>query len=118
MTTKTEQEFFECFEIPKLCCKKYLTACTRYGECEECENYDKNFGTYPIITDNILLKLMCYLSRYYLDLIPEYACYKTIEQLKENVLKQSMTFMSSTHKPMLYLEDVRKIIYGGQSGKC
>lgn len=58
MTNKIEKQFFDTFGISKLCCKKYITNCTRYGECEECVNYDKDFSTYPQITDRILLELI------------------------------------------------------------
>ena len=39
-----EKEFFTRFNVPKTCCRKYLTACTRYGECPECSHYDQNFS--------------------------------------------------------------------------
>ena len=64
MTTEIKKTFFDTFEIPQLCCKKYITNCTKYGECEECVNYDKDFSTYPEITDHILLKLICILNNY------------------------------------------------------
>jgi hypothetical protein len=59
MTTDIERQFFDTFGIPQLCCKEYITNCLKYGECEECKNYDSTFGTYPQITDRILLELIC-----------------------------------------------------------
>lgn len=79
-----EQKFFDTFGIPQLCCKEYITNCTRYGECEECENYDNNFSTYPQITDRKLLELLCYVEK------SPYFCrpisWNSIDKVKEDVL--------------------------------
>lgn len=85
MTSKLEKTFFDTFGI----------------EEKELE-YPDNFTYYPEITDHISLKLMCYLSRYDLDLVPEYACFKTIDQLKEHVLKCALKFKIANSIPMLY----------------
>lgn len=84
MTTDLEKQFFDTFGIPQLCCKEYITNCTRYGECEECENYDNNFSTYPQITDSILLQLLCYAnaSPYFMRPIS----YSEIDKVKQDVL--------------------------------
>ena len=59
---KIEKQFFETFGIPPLCCKKYLTNCMIY-DCENCENFDSTFSTYPKITDRILLELICLITQ-------------------------------------------------------
>ena len=56
--SEIEKQFFKAFRIPPLCCKKYITNCVRY-DCENCENFDNTFSTYPEITDRILLELIC-----------------------------------------------------------
>lgn len=92
MTSKLEKQFFDAFGI----------------EEKELE-YPDNFTYYPEITDHILLKLICYLSRYSLNLIPEYACFKTINQLKEHVLKCALKFKVTNSIPMLYSQDLQKL---------
>ena len=92
MTSKLEKEFFDTFGI----------------EQKELE-YPDNFIYYPEITNKILLKLICYLSRYDLDLIPECVCFKTIDQLKEHVLKCALKFKIANTIPMLYSQDLQKI---------
>lgn len=106
MATKLETRFFETFNISKdLPCKRCGAKNFALGQCMEvnCE------PTYPEITDTRLLKLICYLSRYNLTLVPEYVCFKTIEALKEHILRCSMKFISSDSKPMLYVQDIQKI---------
>lgn len=83
MSNELEKQFFDAFGIPQLCCKKYITNCTKYGECEECVNYDKNFSTYPQITDSILLELLVIMTRY-TDIIEGF---DNVQELKEFVLK-------------------------------
>ena len=88
MTSELEKQFFDTFGIPKLCCKKYITNCMRYGECEECVNYDKDFSTYPQITDRILLELICILNQVDLYFYREedYFIAVNYEDLKKEVI--------------------------------
>ena len=86
MTNQLEKKFFDTFGMPQLCCKKYIANCMRYGECEECVNYDKDFSTYPQITDHILLELFVIMTRY-TDIIEGF---DSVQELKEFVLKDLM----------------------------
>lgn len=92
MTSKLEEKFFNTFRIKE----------------RELE-YPDNFTYYPEITDNILLKLICYLSRYHFDLVPKHACFKTINQLKNHVLECALKFKSANSIPMFYSEDLQKL---------
>ena len=117
MTNETEKQFFDTFGIKA----KYEShSCDGWGRTVEVKYFtDKKeadkFGIvvsepkYPEITDHILLKLICYLSRYYLDLIPEYACFKTIDQLKEHVLKCALKFKIANTVPILYSQDLQEL---------
>ena len=80
MTSKIEKQFFDTFGIPLLCCKKYLTKCMIY-DCENCENFDSTFSTYPKITDRILLKLIVILGSIFI-------CVEDVETLKDHILVQ------------------------------
>ena len=92
MTNELEKQFFDKFGIEK----KEL-------------KYPDNFTYYPEITDRILLKLICYLSRYHLDLVPEYVCFKAVNQLKEHVLKCALKFKIADSIPILYSQDLQKL---------
>ena len=91
MTTDIERQFFDTFGIPQLCCKEYITNCLKYGECEECKNYDSTFSTYPQITDRILLELIC-IAQSRFDLNFRNLCFDKIENLKYAVLDQILEY--------------------------
>ena len=90
MTNELEKTFFDTLGIPQLCCKKYITNCTKYGECEECVNYDKDFSTYPQITDRILLELICIINQMDLYFYDELYCFTAFnyKDLKEEVISK------------------------------
>ena len=81
MITDLEKQFFDTFGIPQLCCKEYITNCLKYGECEECKNYDSTFGTYPQITDRILLELICIFRQH-----KEMSYFTSVQELKKTLL--------------------------------
>lgn len=61
MTTDLEKQFFDTFGIePKLDCKRCGAKNFALGQCAEvdCEK------TYPLITDRILLEMICICSQY------------------------------------------------------
>ena len=61
MTTELEKTFFDTFEIePKeaIFCG-YDGACPFDYPCDECPYFLNNKGSYPHITDSILLELIC-----------------------------------------------------------
>lgn len=108
-----DKQFFDTFGIKP---KKGCTAYDKFTEeeadaicndkCAECSYLD---DVYPQITDHILLELICYLSRYGLDLVPEYACFETIDQLREHVLKCALKFKIANSIPMLYSQDIQEL---------
>ena len=96
MITDIEKQFFDTFGIePKKQC--YYWDCPystgniandtpmNERDCGSCKNPDKEI--YPQITDSILLKLICILTRYYLDEREPYEITSiNIEQLKQQIL--------------------------------
>lgn len=54
--------FFEAFDIPPTCCKKYYINCANYGGCEQCVNFDESFSSLPEISDLMYLHLICILT--------------------------------------------------------
>lgn len=108
-----DKQFFDTFGIKP---KKGCTAYDRFTEeeadaicndkCAECLYLD---NVYPQITDHILLKLICYLSRYGLDLVPKHTCFETIDQLKEHVLKCALGFKIAFSVPILYSQDLQEL---------
>lgn len=95
MTNELEKTFFDTFGIPQLCCKKYITNCTKYGECEECVNYDKDFSTYPQITDHILLNLICIANQY--EYYPTSTHIKNIQARTLRILLKAKKYLKDTY---------------------
>lgn len=95
MTNELEKNFFGTFRIPQLCCKKYITNCTKYGECEECVNYDKDFSTYPQITDRILLELICIANQY--EYYPTSTNIKNIQARTLRILLKAKKYLKDTY---------------------
>lgn len=91
--SEIEEQFFEVFGIPPLCCKKYLTNCMRYN-CESCENFDNTFSTYPQITDRILLMLICTLNKSRLVSAVNLSDVN-YEDLKNTILKKNITILKN-----------------------
>lgn len=93
--SEIEEQFFEVFGIPPLCCKKYLTNCVRY-DCENCENFDNTFSTYPRITDRILLELICILTAWHLDEREPYEITSySVKTLKKEILEDCINLQNS-----------------------
>lgn len=93
MTNELEKQFFNTFGIePKKRC--YYWDCPystgnivkdtpmNERDCNSCKNPDKEI--YPQITDSILLKLICILTRFYGELVLEQCL--DVKDLKEQVL--------------------------------
>lgn len=108
MTNELEKTFFDTFGIPQLCCKKYITNCTKYGECEECVNYDKDFSTYPQITDRILLELICILGNTSYFLITDDGLPIDVDGLKKSVL-HSLTLQAKVDKNNVLKHQIRTL---------
>lgn len=85
MTTTIEKEFFKAFEIKpeenQYCNWECRIPELEHIACHKICKYQKYECTYPEITDNILLKLICIIPRSSL-----YGC-GTINQMKEATLK-------------------------------
>ena len=121
MTDELTKTFFDTFGIKP---EKGCTAYDKFTEevadvicndkCAECSYLD---DVYPQITDRILLKLICYLSRYGLDLVPKYACFETIDQLKEHVLKCALGFKIAFSVPILYSQDLQELFRRGNNDR-
>lgn len=95
-----EKQFFDAFGIEPKTDKVYGMQLDYYIE------------DYPQITDCILLKLICYLSRYDLDLVPEHACFKDVDQLREHVLRCALRFKSGNSVPVFYMQDLQELFKG------
>ena len=93
MITDIEKQFFDTFGIePKdrfKGCENGTTFYTYGCDMPSCKGCSKEIREkeYPQITDSILLKLICILTRYYLDEREPYEITSiNIEQLKQQVL--------------------------------
>ena len=93
MITDIEKQFFDTFGIePKdrfKGCENGITFYTYGCDMSSCKGCPKEIREkeYPQITDSILLKLICILTRYYLDEREPYEITSiNIEQLKQQVL--------------------------------
>ena len=63
------------------------------------------------VTDAMIVDLITYLSRYRLVLVPDYACFKSREDLKKHILECAIKFLSSGNStPMFYNRDILNII--------
>lgn len=80
------EEFFKAFDIPSLGCKKYKTNCHKYGECEQCENYDKEFKSYPEIDYIELIAILTRNKNVYINqmLFKEHVKIDILKQCREN----------------------------------
>lgn len=111
MTNKLEKQFFDTFGIEQ---REYAQCCSlgckkSYTDCINCQYREVYKIDYPQITNSILLKLICYLSRYNFDLVPKHACFKTTNQLKNHVLECALKFKSANSVPMFYSQDLQKL---------
>ena len=93
MITDIEKQFFDTFGIePKdrfKGCKNGITFYTYGCDMPSCKGCSKEIREkeYPQITDSVLLKLICILTRYYLDEREPYEITSiNMEQLKQQVL--------------------------------
>lgn len=95
MTTKLEQEFYDTFGIePKnvYWCKRFdetsIADCNGIKEpskkCAKCENGYIKYRYYPPITDKVILELIIM----YLQINNLYKYYPSIEDLKNDILKE------------------------------
>ena len=88
MLDELTKTFFDTFEIePKLDCKRCGAMNFALGQCAEvsCKK------TYPQITPDILLELICILTRWHLDECEPYEIMSiNIEQLKNQILSNSL----------------------------
>ena len=88
MLDELTKTFFDTFEIePKLDCKRCGAKNFALAQCWEV-NCEKS---YPQITSDILLELICILTRWHLDECEPYEIMSiNIEQLKNQILSNSL----------------------------
>lgn len=102
MTIEIERQFFNTFDIKptkELIFRTMNCACGCH-DCKNCDKYKNNLQkTYPQITDNILLKLICILHKYSNKsclLVQPYG--ENIEQLKKETLISLIIFYKNTSR--------------------
>ena len=84
MTTDLEKQFFDTFgiEAKEAIFCGYDGACPFNYPCDECPYFLNNKGSYPQVTNRILLELICITK----GLVITEDC-NSVEQLKDGVLK-------------------------------